>query len=501
MKNHAFFVGVVASILFVLYSFSLCAQGLEEREYVIGIGDQLNIQVWEIPELSASVSVRFDGKITLPRLGDVQAAGLRVSSLRTFLAGVTEGKETIGKYVKNPQITITVTRPSENVRLLFSGIVSRRIDVPRGTTIAQVVSQVVPSLPTEPPPNLTAIRVISAEGEEFPVNFQELQRSVGENIRLEWGDTIYIPSLALPTPTPQIQATAMPTPSAIYSEEELRELLWNDPEKLDLVISVAEQLEDGSYSFNIAKISEEQQALIGEELLTTLLGELPPPPTIFTDIMLVGLNVNLARDDIVEAYLAFPASEPDTLPRIQRFHEDDLIEQGPSEQENIYLEKIIDSDKQVILRKGELRQSLTLPTPFTQAKFSGVYTRRNQKAAFFSDLNRSESKRPPQRSFVEDDEVEEGVKLAKITDQWVLLKQDENIQLVLLRDSFNRPTPVPTPVPLPTQLELPPEAEGEQAISDLPVSAAELLKQASPETLQALDTFSELFFATPLLSE
>ena len=487
--------GLVVLTMFGLWGVVVAAQIQDKREYTIGIGDQLSIQIWEIPELSGTVSVRYDGKMTLPRLGDVQAAGLKVSSLRKYLAGVEKGKETIGKYVKDPQITITVVKPSENVRLIFSGVISRRIDAPRGITIAQVLSQVIPSLPADPHPDLAAIRVISAEGEVFPVDWQKVQTEMGENIRLEWGDEIHIPSKALPTPTPIIQATPTPTPSVIYTREELQEILQDVPEKLDLVLAAAEQLEDGSYSFNISDISDEQKASIGEELLTRLLGKLPPPPVVFTDATLVGLNINLAIDDVVEAYLAFPASEPDALPRIERFRENDLIEKGPSEEENIYLDKIIDSSGQVVLRKGEAIQTLILSKePFSKAKFSGVLTGNNQKKAFFSGLNRPESKKPAQRSFIENEEIEEGVVLAKITDQWALLKKDDNIQLALLRDSFNRPLPqsqsdqTPTPEP---------GAETTEVAEDVTVPT-EMLKKSLPEPLKALDAFSELFFATPV---
>ncbi|MCP4404816.1 MAG: sugar ABC transporter substrate-binding protein, partial [bacterium] len=56
-------------IVLLLGALPAFAQITDVREYVIGIGDQLSINVWGIPELSSQVVVRLDEKITIPRLG------------------------------------------------------------------------------------------------------------------------------------------------------------------------------------------------------------------------------------------------------------------------------------------------------------------------------------------------------------------------------------------------------------------------------------------------
>lgn len=76
----------------------------EEGGYVINSGDSLQIEVWENPQLTRTVSVRPDGKITLPLVNDVPAAG---NSVPQFQAKLTERLKT---YIKDPIVSITVTQ-------------------------------------------------------------------------------------------------------------------------------------------------------------------------------------------------------------------------------------------------------------------------------------------------------------------------------------------------------------------------------------------------------
>jgi polysaccharide export outer membrane protein len=70
--------------------------------YVIGVGDELNIQVWEVEKMSAHVRVRSDGNVSLPFLRDVPAAGMTPVALATDLE--TRLKEII----VSPQVTVAV---------------------------------------------------------------------------------------------------------------------------------------------------------------------------------------------------------------------------------------------------------------------------------------------------------------------------------------------------------------------------------------------------------
>ncbi|MDJ0868593.1 MAG: polysaccharide biosynthesis/export family protein, partial [Myxococcota bacterium] len=77
----------------------------ERGEYVIGASDVLRILVWKNPELSSdAVPVRPDGKISVPLLDDVQAAGLTTGELKEILT------ERFNEYVAAPDVTVIVTQ-------------------------------------------------------------------------------------------------------------------------------------------------------------------------------------------------------------------------------------------------------------------------------------------------------------------------------------------------------------------------------------------------------
>src|SRR5260370_35292597 len=86
---------------------------LNDAEYKIGPQDVLRIDVWKETEVSRAVPVRPDGKISLPLLNDVQAAGLTPMQLSGVIA------DGLKKYMTDPQVTVSV-----------SEIKSRRIFVP-----------------------------------------------------------------------------------------------------------------------------------------------------------------------------------------------------------------------------------------------------------------------------------------------------------------------------------------------------------------------------------
>lgn len=76
------------------------------EEYRIGVSDTLDINVWRNNELSISVPVRPDGRVSMPLIGDIDAAG----KTSMGLAGDITNK--LEKFVRNPQVTVIVTNPS-----------------------------------------------------------------------------------------------------------------------------------------------------------------------------------------------------------------------------------------------------------------------------------------------------------------------------------------------------------------------------------------------------
>ena len=83
-------------------------------DYVIGDGDVLQVSVWGVPDLSVQVTVRPDGKITIPAAGDIEASGLTPAALAENL------RKAIRRLVKEPIVTLTVSQITNN-RIYVSG--------------------------------------------------------------------------------------------------------------------------------------------------------------------------------------------------------------------------------------------------------------------------------------------------------------------------------------------------------------------------------------------
>jgi len=91
-------------------------------QYFIGVDDTIQINVWKNPELSVSVPVRPDGKLSMPLIGDVMAAGLAPETVAENI------KKELSRYVRNPNVTVMVTGLQSHAyltRLRVTGAVNR----------------------------------------------------------------------------------------------------------------------------------------------------------------------------------------------------------------------------------------------------------------------------------------------------------------------------------------------------------------------------------------
>lgn len=113
---------------------------VSEDEYQMGVGDQIAVQVWKSPDLSVEVPIRPDGRISVPLVGDVQAAG---QSTRQLARTLTDSLE---EYVRNPQVTVIVLNPASGEflrRVRVTGAVANPLSVPhqQGMTVMDLVLQ------------------------------------------------------------------------------------------------------------------------------------------------------------------------------------------------------------------------------------------------------------------------------------------------------------------------------------------------------------------------
>ncbi len=457
---------------------------LPEREYVIGIGDQLDILVWKSKEFTTRVAVRSDGKITMPLLGDIQAAGLKVSAFKDDL------EKRLMKYLKEPQVTITVGS-SNKLRIRFSGVVAMEKIFPREVTLGQVLRELAPDLEQLPtPPDFTGMKVIGAE-EEFPVNGQEILtgRNIFANLRLEWGDMIFIPAQPspdfIPTPEPRIPFLAAPRRAQFTAQEysEFQNFLKDYPSDQEILQPFVIIEEDNVY-IDLDKIPEDQFKEIQMEVLIELekhVGKKVAPK--FIDATLMGISVNLALEGLVEAFLALPDPDSDRGFLIKNFQEGDIIEKGEIAEEDIILSEIQDDVGQVILKKGEEIQILTLLPKFSNITLSGVLDIGKGREALFSNLKSSTAKPAQRKRFKEGDEIEDEIILARLSKEWALLEKEREFQLVFLRDPRKQVSQMPLPTSFPAQSGQFPETETIQEGQSPP----DTIKKALPESLQMLD--------------
>lgn len=115
-------------------------EGIEfsAQAYQVGVGDQLQIIVWRNNELSISVPVRPDGKISVPLVGDILAAGLSSEDLANEITAELEN------YIRTPQVTVIVTSAvsAEYLsRIRVIGAVGRPLSIPyrKGMTVLDLV--------------------------------------------------------------------------------------------------------------------------------------------------------------------------------------------------------------------------------------------------------------------------------------------------------------------------------------------------------------------------
>jgi polysaccharide export outer membrane protein len=161
-----------------------------DPNYVIGASDELNIDVWKQPDLSRTVPVRPDGKISLPLLSDIQAAGLTPTQLATQIT------EKLSKLVNNPEVTVIVTAINSQ-RIYVLGEVARAGAYPMlpNMTVLQAISSAGGLGQFANQKNIYVLRTENGKQVRFPFNYKEVLqgKKTEQNILLKPGDTIVVP--------------------------------------------------------------------------------------------------------------------------------------------------------------------------------------------------------------------------------------------------------------------------------------------------------------------
>jgi polysaccharide export outer membrane protein len=107
-------------------------------EYLMGVGDAVQVNVWRNADLSVSVVVRPDGKISVPLAGDLKVDGKSTKDLSA------EIEELLSSYIRNPKVTVIVSNPTSADyihRIRVTGAVENQRSIPyrKGITVLDVI--------------------------------------------------------------------------------------------------------------------------------------------------------------------------------------------------------------------------------------------------------------------------------------------------------------------------------------------------------------------------
>ena len=163
------------------------------NEYIIGPGDMIQIFVWHNPDLSASVPVRPDGKVSIPLVEDIPSAGKTPTQL------AREIEDRLRKFVQEPTVTVImngfVGLPSQQIRVV--GQATQPKAVPYRTNMSVLDAMIeVGGLTTFAAGNRARlVRIVNGEQVNTIVRLRDLLESgdLTANIPLEPGDIILIP--------------------------------------------------------------------------------------------------------------------------------------------------------------------------------------------------------------------------------------------------------------------------------------------------------------------
>lgn len=159
---------------------------VDPKTYSIGVGDILNVRVWRENDFSGPYPVRPDGKITMPLVGDVQAAGLTPDRLGEQL------KQALSEYINSPDVTVSLQQVNSK-KFFITGEVARP-----GEYVLLQPTRIFDALS-----NASGFRdfankkkiVIVRGAERIRFNYLEVLKgkNLEQNIFLENGDTIIVP--------------------------------------------------------------------------------------------------------------------------------------------------------------------------------------------------------------------------------------------------------------------------------------------------------------------
>jgi polysaccharide export outer membrane protein len=165
----------------------------DQYNYLIGPGDQVQIFVWRNPEVSQSVTVRPDGKISTPLVEDLQASGKTPTQLARDLEKALE------TYIRQPIVTVIVAGGigpySEQIRVVGQATTPQAIAYKRKMTLLDVMIAVGGLTEFADGNKAKVVRIVDGEQKEYVARVDDLLNDgdINANIDMLPGDILIIP--------------------------------------------------------------------------------------------------------------------------------------------------------------------------------------------------------------------------------------------------------------------------------------------------------------------
>jgi len=161
--------------------------------YLIGPGDSLNIFVWRNKDLSTTVTVRPDGRISSPLIEDLSVSGLQPIQVAQLVEDI------LSKYIRNPKVSIIVSgfqgTPSQQVKIIGNATNPTVLQYKKGMTLLDVMIAVKGLTDFADGDNAQLIRTVDGKQNQYTVFLDSLIRKgdISKNRNIMPGDTIIIP--------------------------------------------------------------------------------------------------------------------------------------------------------------------------------------------------------------------------------------------------------------------------------------------------------------------
>jgi polysaccharide biosynthesis/export protein len=165
----------------------------ETYNYVIGPGDTVDIVVWRNPELSMTVPVRPDGKITTPLVEDLPAIGKDATTLARDI------EEALSTYIREPVVTVIVTRfvgpYSEQIRVVGEAAQPQILPYVQKMTLLDVMIAVGGMTDFADGNRASILRTSEGQDKQYSVRISDLIKrgDVSANVEMRPGDVLIIP--------------------------------------------------------------------------------------------------------------------------------------------------------------------------------------------------------------------------------------------------------------------------------------------------------------------